>query len=289
MNRLLSPSFAIITFAVLPIFGFSQSAAEIATGFENQKIAAIEKYIAANPTAKDIEQAYSILVSAQMNLGNTAAVLDTLDKCYAIAPKGEKAILGTLVSEISRPYIEICAQSGSKDRGKKFVTQLKKDLAAHPEAISINGFIDQIAADLYVPGLGDTLNIKFDATNGTKVDLAAMKGKVVLIDFWATWCGPCVEEMPNVISAYDTYHAKGFEVIGISLDEDPEALKKFTEANGIKWPMYFDGKSWGNIIAGEYGIKGIPATFLINKDGQICATNLRGEELGQAIKKELGL
>ncbi len=289
MKRLLPPSFGILTFAVLPIFGFSQNAAEIATGFENKKIEAIEKYIADNPTAKDIEQAYSILVNAQMTLGNTDAVLNTLDKCYAIAPKGEKAVLGTLISEISRPYIEMCAQKGSKERGKKFVAQLKNDLAAHPEALSINGFIDQIAADLYVPGIGDTLNIKFEATDGTKVDLASMKGKVVLIDFWATWCGPCVEEMPNVISAYETYHDKGFEVVGISLDEDAAALKKFTEANGMKWPQYFDGKSWGNVLAGEYGIKGIPATFLINKEGKIIATNLRGDELGQTIKKELEL
>jgi len=289
MNRLLSPSFGIFTFTLLPIFGFSQTAAKIATDFETKKIEAIEKYIAANPTAQDIEQAYSILVAAQITLGNTDAVLNTLDKCYAMAPKGEKAVLGTLISEISRPYIEMCAQNGSKERGKKFVTQLKSDLATHPESASINGFIDQIAADLYVPGIGDTLNIKFDATNGTKVDLAAMKGKVILIDFWATWCGPCVEEMPNVISAYETYHDKGFEVIGISLDEDAEALKKFIDANGMKWPQYFDGKSWGNVLAGEYGIKGIPATFLINKEGKISATNLRGDELDQTIKKELGL
>ncbi|MDF1811313.1 MAG: TlpA disulfide reductase family protein [Verrucomicrobiales bacterium] len=281
--------FALLSIAVFPFVGWSQTAIEIATEFENQKIAAMEKYIVDNPSAKDVDQAYSILVNAQMAMNKMEAVLDILDKRYSLAPKGEKAVLGTLIGEISRPYIEISSQIGEKDRGKKFVNQLKADLAPHPESAQINGFIDQIAADLYVPGVGDTMNLTFKATSGQEVDVAAMKGKVILIDFWATWCGPCIQEMPNVIAAYEEYHDKGFEVIGISLDDDLAALEKFMAANGMVWPQYFDGKSWGNELAGEYGIKGIPATFLIGKEGKIVATNLRGNELEMAIKHELGL
>ena len=261
----------------------------IATDFENKKIAAIEKYIADNPKASDLDQAYSILANAHMSLNNFEKVLDVLEKQYELAPKGKGAILGSLIGDISRPFIEISSQIGEKDRGKKFVTRLKADLAEHPESAHINGFIDQIAADLYVPGVGDRMDIAFTATNGKEVDVAKMKGKVILIDFWATWCGPCIQEMPTVIAAFDRYHDKGFEVVGISLDDNLGDLEKFIAANGIKWPQYFDGKRWGNQLAGQYGINGIPATFLIGKDGKIVAANLRGEELDSAIKSQLGL
>ena len=114
-----------------------------------------------------------------------------------------------------------------------------------------------------------------------------MKGKVVLIDFWATWCGPCIEEMPNVITAYNQYQEKGFEVIGVSLDQDLAEMEEFIATNEMKWPQYFDGKGWGNDLAGKYGIKSIPSTFLIGKDGKIIASNLRGDELEATIKAAL--
>lgn len=289
MKRSLAYSLAVITCAVFPLSGHCQNAVEIATAIENQKIAAMEKYIADNPSAEDIDMAYSILVSAQMSLNNMEAVLDILDKRYALAPKGTKSILGELIEDICRPYIDISTRIGAKDRGKKFVNQMKTDLAPHPEAAQINGFIDQIAANLYVPGIGDSMNLKFKSTAGQDVDVAAMKGKVILIDFWATWCEPCISEMPNIATTFEKYNEKGFEIIGISLDEDLNVLNNFLTANEIKWPQYFDGKSWGNELAGEYGIQGIPATFLIGKEGKIVATNLRGNELETVVKHELGI
>ncbi len=267
----------------------TQQAVEIATRFETEKIAAIENYISENPEADDLDEAYSILAGAYGALGQIEAIPDILDKRYAIIEKGANAPLGTLVGEIGRPYIEICCQIGDKERGKKFVAQLKADLEDHPEAENIMGFIDQIAADLYVPGIGDEMDLKFVATNGEEVDVAAMRGKVILVDFWATWCGPCIQEMPNVIAAYEAYHESGFEVIGISLDDDLGELEQFIAANNMPWPQYFDGKSWGNELAASYGIKGIPSTFLIGKEGKIVATNLRGDELNSAVKNELGL
>ncbi len=113
-----------------------------------------------------------------------------------------------------------------------------------------------------------------------------MQDKVILVDFWATWCGPCVAEMPNVIAAYD-YHDKGFEVVGISLDEDKAAVEKFVSDNKMPWPQYFDGKGWENELAQQFGIKGIPATFLVGKGGKIIASNLRGTDLETAIEKAL--
>jgi len=117
------------------------------------------------------------------------------------------------------------------------------------------------------------VDVRFTATDGAQVDLASMRGKVVLVDFWATWCPACREEVPNVVAAYSALHAKGFEVIGISLDVDRGNLEAFTAQNGMVWPQYFDGKAWSNLISSRYGIHSIPAMWLINKNGRIADTD----------------
>lgn len=120
------------------------------------------------------------------------------------------------------------------------------------------------------------LDMKFTAVDGREVDLSKMQGKVVLIDFWATWCGPCVAELPNVLKAYKELHPKGFEIIGISLDSDKAKLESFVKERGMEWPQYFDGKSWRNEISSQYGINSIPAMWLVNKKGMVVSTNARG-------------
>ena len=92
-----------------------------------------------------------------------------------------------------------------------------------------------------MPGVGDTMAIQFTSTTGEEIDLAAMSDKVVLVDFWATWCGPCVAEMPHVISTYEKYKDAGFAVVGISLDSDQAALDLFVAEYKMDWPQYFDG------------------------------------------------
>jgi peroxiredoxin len=122
---------------------------------------------------------------------------------------------------------------------------------------------------------------------GKPVSVANYKGKVVLVDFWATWCGPCVHELPNVIKSYDKHHSKGFEIIGVSLDQDEKKLKGFIEDKKMTWQQFFDGKGWGNKLASKYGVQSIPATFLLDGEGKIIAKDLRGEELDAAIAKAL--
>jgi peroxiredoxin len=122
---------------------------------------------------------------------------------------------------------------------------------------------------------------------GKSLSVANYKGKVVLLDFWATWCGPCVHELPNVIQAYEKHHPEGFEIIGISLDQDEQKLKTFTTQKNMTWQQYFDGQGWGNKLAVKYGVQSIPATFLLDGQGKIIGKDLRGEALDAAIVKAL--
>jgi len=125
---------------------------------------------------------------------------------------------------------------------------------------------------------------------GKVVTLDQFKGKVLLLDFWATWCGPCVGELPNVIAAYGKYHSKGFEIVGISLDQADARpkLAAFIKDHGMAWQQIYDGKYWGAANAVAYGVRAIPFTLLIGRDGAISAVGARGPALAPAIEAALG-
>ncbi len=160
-------------------------------------------------------------------------------------------------------------------------------------------FVPPAGAKLFVPPSADvTYDPRLEpgaapfafsatATNGQKVSPAKYKGRVVLLDFWATWCGPCVGEFPNVKATYQKYHAQGFDIVGISLDEDRSALSAFIKDRGVLWPQVFDGKGWHSAIPNLYGVQAIPFTVLIGRDGKIAAVDVRGETLEPAVRAAL--
>lgn len=123
--------------------------------------------------------------------------------------------------------------------------------------------------------------------NGNPLSVSQFKGKVVLVDFWATWCGPCIAELPNVLQTYEKYNKQGFEIIGISLDRTEDKLTSFVRKRKMTWPHYFDGDAWQSKLVAKYGIQGIPATFLIDQEGNIAAKNLRGPALEEEVAKLL--
>jgi peroxiredoxin len=190
------------------------------------------------------------------------------------APEEERdKLLEKLQGPLSALEKEVVETAGGEEQASKAV-------GAEQEKIQDRrGFVE----------VGKPLNkaIEKKDTAGKEIKLDEYKGKVLLVDFWATWCGPCVEEMPNVVKTYAALHEKGFEVIGISLDQDKAELDAFVERNKLTWRQYFDGKGWQNEVSTAFGVNSIPKTYLVDKEGKVRFVGARGPELEKAVNELL--
>jgi thiol-disulfide isomerase/thioredoxin len=190
-----------------------------------------------------------------------------------------------VVVQLRQIELTVAEQLGDPSKEDALLQKLKNDPV--PEVAKMAQ--DKIDAEKRVEDLKtNPMDLKFTAVDGTKVDLADMRGKVVLIDFWATWCGPCRMEAPEVVALYDKYHGKGLEVVGISLDQDKDQLLEFTKQQGMVWPQYFDGQMWDNKISKSYGIDSVPTVWLLNRKGLLTAVvNNPEEDLAAQVEKLL--
>ena len=123
--------------------------------------------------------------------------------------------------------------------------------------------------------------------DGTPFSLSSLRGKLVLIDFWASWCGPCRAENPNVVKLYNRFRENGFEIVGVSLDNDRAAWLKAIEDDGLVWRHVSDLGGWGNAVAKQYAVRSVPHTVLVGQDGVIIAKNLRGAALESKVSEVL--
>lgn len=134
--------------------------------------------------------------------------------------------------------------------------------------------------------VGENLQLRFKAIDGRQVDVQKLRGKVVLVDFWATWCGPCLADMPELKKLHQEYHGKGLEVVGISFDESKSKLESYVKKEKIPWPQYFDGKGWDNEIGNELALRNVPTVVLLDKAGVLRFLNPR-KDLADKIQQLL--
>ncbi|MDB6019055.1 MAG: resA 1 [Pedosphaera sp.] len=137
---------------------------------------------------------------------------------------------------------------------------------------------------IYLPWVGKPAQVKFTAVDGREVDLEKLRGKVVLLDFWATWCGPCRAEIPEVRAMYEKWHASGFEIIGISFDKDKDALLSLTKKERMVWPQSFE--STKNQFGEKFGIHHYPSMWFVDKQGVVRYISA-GEKMEEKLRKLL--
>ncbi len=161
-----------------------------------------------------------------------------------------------------------------------FVNKYK---TAEPVAAAQLGQLLRVSAS-FVTG-GDAPDFRMNDPEGQPVSLSDFRGKVVLVDFWASWCGPCRRENPNVVRMYQQYQPKGFDILGVSLDRTRDPWLAAIEKDGLTWTHVSDLKGWGNEAARLYGVSSIPHTVLVDREGKIIARNLRGAQLEAKLKE----
>ncbi len=168
---------------------------------------------------------------------------------------------------------------------KEIAERFKKEKPNNYNAIP---FIENLKRMIGVKIGLEAPEISMKTPKDSVLTLSSMRGKYILIDFWASWCGPCRKENPNVVKVYNKYKGKDFDILSVSLDQDKNAWLRAIQNDNLTWNHVSDLQQWNSAAASAYGVKGIPATFLLDKEGKVIAMNLRGEALEIKLEELLG-
>ena len=235
------------------------------------KVAAWNKQVAAATEKKDNKKI------AQIEQDYQAEEQTIVTKVKAMLPE-----MGTsLVSLFALNFINIDSDFATYDA---LAQRFEKENPNSPHAKSLIGRVARIKG---VSVGAPAPEIALNDTTGTPVPLSSLRGKYVLIDFWASWCGPCRAENPNVVRMYNKYKDKGFAIYSVSLDQAKANWTKAIRNDNLTWTHVSDLKFWQSAAAQQYGVQAIPATFLLDKEGKIIAKNLRGDALEQKLEEIL--
>jgi peroxiredoxin len=292
------------------------SVAEIQAKHDRAFIHELSEYLRQNPKADDRDQAYAALFNKAIEHDWFNDAEDLARAYLKTDPDGPVKALAQIILTMAR------AQEGQFDAALKQFRELMQGIGQNEQEEFATSFSDSLAAAAITAGeiaaarevyttlldrFRDSANLRQKVQgdlkrldkvgklapsfatqdiNGRTVRLDAFRGKYVLLDFWATWCAPCIGELPRLQAAYRAYHDAGFEIIGVSLDESKTAVADFVKARSIPWPQIHNASGSADLVDG-FGVGSIPATYLIDPDGTITRLDLRGKALDEMLGRVL--